>query len=295
MTTVSDTSPVPSPRRPGLPARLAVPSRRRGPMPVAIAILILAAVVALHVFAWEKTDFSLGLLVSGWHGMVDFVRDALPPNLSWSSPVQGHPDGVVRPAIGYCLVTLSMGVLGTTLSVPFALLLAVLGSRTTQRSAVVYQVARTIMSFFRAVPNFVWALVFVTAVGLGTFPGVLAILVHNIGVMGKLWSEAMEEVDDGPLEALRSAGASHTQSAAHVVMPSVLAQFVSLFLYRIDVNVRDSVVLGIVGAGGIGFYLTQAIQSFDFDVMSTYILLMLVMVIAVDLLSAGLRRLLARA
>lgn len=294
MTSLSDTSALPGPPRSDAPMRLAVPPRRYGPVPVAVGVVILAAVVALHVFAWKKTDFSLHELVTGWHGMVSFVGDALPPNLTWSHAVRGHPDGVVKPAIGYCLVTLSMGLLGTTLSVPFALVLAILGSRTTQRNAIVYQVARTIMSFFRAVPNFVWALVFVTAVGLGTFPGVLAILVHNIGVMGKLWSEAMEEVDEGPLEALRSAGASNAQTASQVVMPSVLPQFVSLFLYRIDVNVRDSVVLGIVGAGGIGFYLTQAIQTFDFDIMTTYILLMLIMVIAVDLLSAALRKLLAR-
>lgn len=268
-------------------ARLAVPPRRWRTSSVVATVVILAAVVALHVYAWRKTDFSLGELVTGWHGMVDFLGDAFPPDLSW--------DEIVHPAIGYCLVTLSMGILGTTLSVPFALVLALLGARTTQRNAIVYQVARGILSLFRAVPNFVWALVFVTAVGLGSFPGVLAILVHNIGVMGKLWSEAMEEVDQGPVEALRSAGANSLQTATHVVLPSVVPQFVSLFLYRIDVNVRDSVMLGIVGAGGIGFYLTQAIQEFNFDVMMTYILMVLVMVIAVDLLSAALRRRLADA
>lgn len=268
-------------------ARLAVPPRRWRTSSVVATVVILGAVVALHVYAWRKTDFSLGELVTGWHGMVDFLGDAFPPDLSW--------DGIVHPAIGYCLVTLSMGILGTTLSVPFALVLALLGARTTQRNAIVYQVARGILSLFRAVPNFVWALVFVTAVGLGSFPGVLAILVHNIGVMGKLWSEAMEEVDQGPVEALRSAGANSLQTATHVVLPSVVPQFVSLFLYRIDVNVRDSVMLGIVGAGGIGFYLTQAIQEFNFDVMMTYILMVLVMVIAVDLLSAALRRRLADA
>ena len=264
------------------PARLPVPRRRRRTSSMVVTALVVAVIVAIHAYAWHKTEFSLGELVTGWHGMVDFVGDAFPPNLDW--------DEIVHPAIGYCLVTLSMGILGTTFSVPFALFLALFGSRTTQRNALVYQTARAILSLFRAVPNFVWALVFVTAVGLGSFPGVLAILVHNIGVMGKLWSEAMEEVDEGPVEALRTAGASNVQTATHVVLPSVVPQFVSLFLYRIDVNVRDSVMLGIVGAGGIGFYLTQAIQEFNFDVMMTYILMVLVMVIAVDLLSAALRR-----
>jgi phosphonate transport system permease protein len=122
-------------------------------------------------------------------------------------------------------------------------------------------------------------------VGLGAFPGVLAIITHNMGVMGKLWSEAMEETDQGPLEALRSAGASSAQTATHAVLPSVIPQFTSLFLYRVDVNVRDSLTLGVVGAGGIGFVLTQ-----EFNVMMTYVLMVMVMVIALDLLSAWLRR-----
>jgi phosphonate transport system permease protein len=267
--------------------RLAVPRRHRRTSSVVVTALIVVGLVALHVWAWRKTDFSLGELVTGWHGMVEFIGEALPPNLSWNQ--------IVKPGIGYCGVTLAMGILGTTLSVPFALVLAVLGARTTQRNPIVYQSSRAVLSFFRAVPNFVWALIFVTAVGLGSFPGVLAILVHNIGVMGKLWSEAMEEVDEGPVEALRSAGASNVQTANQVVLPSALPQFVSLFLYRIDVNVRDSVMLGIVGAGGIGFYLTQAIQEFNFDVMMTYILMVLVMVVAVDLLSGALRKRLSRA
>lgn len=264
-------------------ARLAVPPRRWRTSSVVATVVILAAVVALHVYAWRKTDFSLGELVTGWHGMVDFLGDAFPPDLSW--------DEIVHPAIGYCLVTLSMGILGTTLSVPFALVLALLGARTTQRNAIVYQVARGILSLFRAVPNFVWALVFVTAVGLGSFPGVLAILVHNIGVMGKLWSEAMEEVDQGPVEALRSAGANSLQTATHVVLPSVVPQFVSLFLYRIDVNVRDSVMLGIVGAGGIGFYLTQASSLMKLHgEVTTLVIMVFVVVLVVEALATWLRR-----
>jgi phosphonate transport system permease protein len=182
-----------------------------------------------------------------------------------------------------------MGLLGTTLSIPFALLLALLGARTTSKNVVVYQLARGLMSFFRSVPTFIWGLIYVTAVGLGAFPGVLAIITHNVGVMGKLWSEAMEETDLGPVEALQSAGASSAQTATHAVLPSVIPQFTSLFLYRVDVNVRDSLVLGVVGAGGIGFVLTQAIQEFQFNVMMTYVLMVMVMVIALDLLSAWLR------
>ena len=283
MSTTADT-------RPG--RRLPVPPRPRTVGSLVTTAVVIAVVVGLHVVAVHETQFSLPELASGWRGIWQFLfgskgtatikasAGALPPDLSWH---------IVGPGLSQCLVTFSMGLLGTTFSIPFALLLALLGARTTSRNVVVYQLARALMSFFRAVPSLVWGLIYVTAVGLGAFPGVLAIITHNMGVMGKLWSEAMEETDQGPVEALRSAGASSAQTATHVVLPSVIRQFTSLFLYRVDVNVRDSLTLGIVGAGGIGFYITQAIQSFQFNVMMTYVLMVLVMVIALDLLSAWLR------
>jgi len=266
--------------------RLPVPPRRRTVGSLVTTAIVLAVVVGLHVVAVRTTQFSLTELISGWHGIWVFLfgdqktAGALPPDLSWK---------IIGPALYQCVVTFSMGLLGTTFSIPFALFLALLGSRTTSKNVVVYQLARGLMSFLRSVPALVWGLIYVTAVGLGPFPGVLAIITHNTGVMGKLWSEAMEETDQGPVEALRSAGASSAQTATHVVLPSVIRQFTSLFLYRVDVNVRDSLTLGIVGAGGIGFYITQAIQSFQFNVMMTYVLMVLVMVIALDLLSAWLR------
>jgi phosphonate transport system permease protein len=271
--------------------RLPVPPRRRSAGSLAVMAVVLAVVVGLHVVAVRQTQFSLTELAAGWHGMWSFLfgapktAGALPPDLHWK---------IVRPALGQCVLTFSMGLLGTTFSVPFALILALLGSRTTSKNVIVYQFARGLMSFLRAVPSYIWGLIFVTAVGLGPFPGVLAIITHNMGVMGKLWSEAMEETDQGPVEALRSAGASPAQTATHAVLPAVIPQFTSLFLYRVDVNVRDSLVLGFVGAGGIGFYITQAIQSFQFNVMMTYVLMVLVMIIGLDLLSAWLRARIAR-
>jgi len=214
--------------------------------------------------------------------MASFLGEAIPPDLDWEK--------VVRPGIDGCLVTLAIGLLGTTLSVPFSLAFAMLGARTTSRNLVVYQAARAIMSFFRAVPDVVFALVFVTAVGLGPFAGVLALICHNTGVMGKFWSEANEEIDQGPVEAPRVSGASSAQVAAHVVIPSVVPQCVGLLLYRFDVNVRSSLVLGLVGAGGVGFLINQAIQLFRFDEMMTYILMVLVLIVIVDLLRVTIRR-----
>jgi phosphonate transport system permease protein len=259
------------------PPRTALRSRRA----VFIALAI-AALVALHALAWSKTEFSPHALVHGWHGMTDFVSQAVPPDLAWST--------VVHPGLDAALVTLCIGLLGTTFSIPFAMLLAVLGARTTAPNVGVYQASRSLMSFLRAVPDVVFALIFVTAVGLGPFPGVLALIVHNTGVMGKLWSEAIEETDLGPVDALRTNGAGGVQVVSHAVLPAVVPQLVGLFLYRFDVNVRASLVLGLVGAGGIGFLINQSIQLFRFDQMLTYILIVLVLIVAVDQLSALVRR-----
>jgi phosphonate transport system permease protein len=256
----------------------------RSPRGLATAAIVVA-VVAVHVLAWRGTEFSFAALVEGWRGMADFIGEAIPPDLNWSE--------VLRPAIEASLITFYIGLLGTTLSIPFALGFAVLGAHTTAPSAAVYQAVRALLSFLRAVPDVVFALIFVTAVGLGPFPGVLALVFHNVGVMGKLWSEAIEEIDPGPVDALRVAGARRSQVVANAVVPAVVPQFVGLFLYRLDVNVRASLVLGLVGAGGIGFLINESIKLFRFDVMLTYILVVLVMVVIVDQLSAAIRRRLA--
>ncbi|WP_436494746.1 phosphonate ABC transporter, permease protein PhnE [Actinokineospora sp. HUAS TT18] len=255
------------------------PPRRAKPSVLVTAIV--ACLVVVHVLAWQETEFSPGALVQGWRGMADFLSEALPPDLRWK---------VLGPSIEAALVTLYIGLLGTTLSIPFALVLAFLASKATTRSTTVYQAARSILSFLRSVPDVVFALIFVTAVGLGPFAGVLALIFHNTGVMGKLWAEAMEETDLGPRDALKINGASGLQVATNAVFPTVLPQFVGLLLYRFDVNVRSSLVLGLVGAGGIGFLINQSIKLFRFDQMVTHILVVLVLVVAVDQLSAVVRR-----
>lgn len=261
------------------PAALAPPAHRR---PSARWLAALAVVVAMHVVAFEQTEISVSVLVQGYRGMLDFIGSALPPDLSWSD--------TVLPGLRAAAVTFSIGLMGTTLSLPGSLLLAVLGSRTTAFGQVSHQAARTVMSTLRAIPDVVFALVFVTAVGLGPFAGVLALVCHGTGVMAKLWSEAMDEVDPGAVEALQTTGASRLQVLQHAILPTVAPTFVGLVLYRLDNNVRTSLVLGLVGAGGIGFLINQSIQLFRFDQMLSYILIVLVLVVAVDLLSGLVRR-----
>lgn len=264
-------------------ARQPVPPKPPRVRAQALGWLVAALVVTSHVVAWNATDISVGALVEGWQGMANFFAEAVPPDLS--SDVLGE-------SVSAAAVTFWIGLLGTTFSIPASLVLALLAARGTAPAGWVYQAARGLLSFLRAVPDVVFALIFVTAVGLGPFPGVLALVCHNIGVMGKLWAEALEDADSGPAQVLRSAGAGRIQVAAHALLPTVVPQLVGLLLYRFDVNVRSSLVLGLVGAGGIGFLINQSIQLFQFDQMLTHILVVLVLIIAVDQLSALVRRLL---
>jgi phosphonate transport system permease protein len=247
--------------------------------------VVAAVLLGAHVLAWQGTGFSLTALAGGWEGMARFVGEAFPPDLDWAT--------VVAPGLQATLVTLWIGLLGTTLSIPASLLLAVLAARNSTPGSVWYQGARWVLSFFRAVPDVVFALIFVTAVGLGPFAGVLALVVHNTGVMGKLWAEAMEEADPAPADALRTTGAGRLQVVQHAQLPAVLPQFLGLLLYRFDVNVRSSLVLGLVGAGGIGFLINKSIKMFRFDEMLTYILMVLLLVWVVDRFSSWARARLA--
>lgn len=284
--TVPDTVPEAGGSAPGDTRRVAVPPRAGILRRRLTWAAIVAVLVAAHVVAFAQTEVSVGTLISGWHGMTSFLADALPPDLTW--------DTVVQPGIAATLTTFWIALAGTTLSIPLALAFAVLGARNTTPNSWVHQAARSVMSFLRAVPDIVFALVFVTAVGLGPFPGVLAILLHNAGVMGKLWAESIEEMDAGPLTALRSTGAPRLLVVVHGVLPTVVPQLAGLLMYRLDVNVRSSLVLGLVGAGGIGFEINKSIKLFQFDQMATYIGLVLVLIIAVDLLSSAVRKRLAR-
>lgn len=264
---------------------LPVPKDPRRSSRARLATAGIAVLAALHIAALQSTGFEPALLIDGAQGMGRFIAEAFPPDLDWEQ--------VLKPSLEATLVTLWIGLLGTTLSVPTALLLAAFASETITPHPLAYQAARAVLSFFRAVPDVVFALIFVTAVGLGPFAGVLALICHNTGVMGKLWAEAMEETEQGPVQALASAGASRLQQTFHASIPLVLPQLVGLLLYRFDVNVRSSLVLGLVGAGGVGLLINQSIKSFQFDQMLTHIIVVLVLIVIVDQASALIRRRLA--
>jgi phosphonate transport system permease protein len=136
----------------------------------------------------------------------------------------------------------------------------------------------------------VWALLFVSAVGLGAFPGVLALSVHSIGMLGRLFAEVIEDIDMGPVEALSLTGAGRIAVFTHAVVPGVAPSLLGIALYRLDENIRASIVLGFVGAGGIGFQLLSAMNLFQYRDVSFYLIVNFALVIAVERASAALRK-----
>jgi phosphonate transport system permease protein len=236
---------------------------------VAVALLGQASVVAKA----HPED-----LITGVGGMADILRRAFPPDISR-----------LGPALGGVLETFDIALLGTFAAVILSIPLAVLAAENVTPSRGLYLFARGIIAVTRAVPDLVWALLFVTAVGLGPFPGVLALSVHSIGMLGRLFAETIEDIDMGPVQALTITGASPVQIVTHAIFPGLMPSLVGISLYRFDENVRSSLVLGFVGAGGIGFLILTAMNLFQYRQVATLLILTYVLVMMVERLSAAIR------
>jgi phosphonate transport system permease protein len=243
-------------------------------MRFALLMLVLAILVqSVFVVHARPQD-----LITGVDGMADIIRRAMPPDFS------KLPD-----EIWPTLETIDIAIFGTLAGVILAAPLAVLAAANVTPSRALYYISRGIIGFTRAVPDLVWALLFVTAVGLGPFPGALALSVHSIGMLGRLFAEVIEQMDMAPVEALSLTGARRMQVFTHSVVPSVLPSLLGISLYRLDENIRSSLVLGFVGAGGIGFQLLTAMNLFQYQEVSLLLIIIFVVVIAAERLSAVLR------
>ncbi len=169
--------------------------------------------------------------------------------------------------------------------IPFAIL-----SSSNVAPAWVVQPVRRLMDASRAINEIVFALLFVVAVGLGPLAGVLAIFVHNLGIIAKLFSETVEAIDPRPVEGIKATGASRLQEVIYGVVPQVLPLWSSISLYRFETNVRSATVLGIVGAGGIGHSLYENIRSFQYDATAAIMIIVVATVMLIDIFSQQLRR-----
>ncbi|MGH7323693.1 MAG: phosphonate ABC transporter, permease protein PhnE [Candidatus Rokuibacteriota bacterium] len=275
-------------------ARLAaIPAPRWGPG------LTAAGVVALVIWSYHGTRVDVATLLSGeaLGQIAAYVSKLFPPDLS---------PRALRDALDGAVETFAISLIGSVLSVCVAFPLALTATRTILYRGILYEgqrlgpgdravrlavyaVAKSVLAVLRTVPEIVWALIFVFIVGLGPFPGVLALGVHTGGVLGKLFGEVLEDVDPRPLEALQSTGASRLGIVLYGILPQALPQFASYALYRWEVNIRAAAIMGFVGAGGLGQRIHFAISLFHEQQLLTLILAVYLMVTLVDALSAWLR------
>lgn len=241
-------------------------------------LLTWGVLLALLAGSWQGADMRpLDLLRDGGN-MGDYARGFFPPDFTdW------------RHSVSELVVTLQIALWGTALaivcSVPLALLAA--GNLTPWW---VHQPVRRLLDACRAINEMVFALLFVVAVGLGPFAGVLALWIHTTGTLAKLYSEVVEAIDPGPVEGIRATGAHPLAEIAYGVIPQVLPLWISYALYRFEANVRSASVVGMVGAGGIGMVLWDVIRSFDYGRTAGVLLMLVVCVSLIDVLSAWLRR-----
>ncbi len=189
--------------------------------------------------------------------------------------------------------TVLLALMGTAFGIAISIPLSFFGARNLMQGSVpgqvAYYVVRTIFNVGRSIEILILAVIMAVVVGIGPFAGVMAIVLHSIGAMGKLYSEALESIDPGPIEAVTATGASRFQTILYAVVPQVIPQFLAFTMYRWDTNVRMSTVIGLVGGGGIGFLLIQYINLLQWSQAATAIWLIAIVVMAMDYASAYVR------
>jgi phosphonate transport system permease protein len=232
----------------------------------------------LLIWAWEGADMRPLALFKDSANMAVFARDFFPPNFQdW------------RVYLQEMIITVHIALWGTVLAVICAIPCGLLSAENLVPFWV-YQPMRRVMDACRAINEMVFAMLFIVAVGLGPFAGVMALWVHTTGVLAKLFAEAVEAIDPRPMEGVRATGANPVEEILYGVIPQVLPLWISYTLYRFESNVRSASVVGMVGAGGIGVILHEVIRGFDYAETSAVLLIIIVSVTLIDLFSARIRQ-----
>ncbi len=185
--------------------------------------------------------------------------------------------------------TIEIAFLGTFIAIVLSIPLGLFSARNLAPNYFVYLICKTIVIFFRAIPEFIIAMILVIAIGFGAMPGVLALGLHTMGFLAKFYAEDIEHINKGPIDALKSSGATKSQIISFGVIPQILPSFVANNLYILDRNVRMATMLGIVGAGGIGYELQSSFRMFEYERVSAIIILIFVTIFIIDHFSAFIR------
>ncbi|MEM9683374.1 MAG: phosphonate ABC transporter, permease protein PhnE [Pseudomonadota bacterium] len=253
-------------------------------------ILFLVIFAAVFAFSVVVGEVSLKTLIEGLPGLFNYISDTIPAIPS-DNIVGGIREWFWAFPKWLALLwdTIIIAFLGTLLGTVGALFFCFAGSRNLMSSPTVYFVTRRLTEIARAVPELVYAMIFVFAFGLGPLPGVLAIMVHSAGALGKLFSEVNENIDMGPVEGVRAAGGNWFQIIRLAVLPQVLPNYLSYALLRFEINVRSAAVIGFVGAGGIGQELMFVIRQFVYTDVSAIVLMIIATVALIDMSCEKLR------
>ena len=187
------------------------------------------------------------------------------------------------------LETIEIAILGTFLAIVISIPIALFSARNLAPNFFIFLIARTITIFFRAIPEFIMAMILVIAIGFGAMPGVLALGFHTMGFLAKFYAEDIEHVNKGPIEALKSSGASKRQVIAFAIIPQIIPSFIANNLYILDRNVRMATMLGIVGAGGIGYELQSSFRMFEYQRVSAIIIIIFITIFLIDHISSFIR------
>ena len=234
--------------------------------------------IALLAWSWRGADMRPLDLIRDAGNMAEYGKSFFPPDFTdW------------RLYVSEMVITLHIAIWGTVLAVVCAIPCGLLCAGNVA-PAWIHQPMRRLMDAARAINEIVFAMLFVVAVGLGPFAGVLAIFVHTTGVLAKLFSEAVEAIDPQPVEGIRSTGAYPLEEVVFGVIPQVLPLWISYSLYRFESNVRSAAVVGMVGAGGIGVVLWEIIRSFQYSQTCAVMLIIVATVSLIDLVSARVRK-----
>jgi phosphonate transport system permease protein len=231
---------------------------------------------------WVITEVNVGSFLTQFGKAWDIIRGLM------------HPAGsILDQGLVLLVQTVFLAFMATAFAIPIAFVIAFLAARNLTRATawtrLTYTVARTVMNFVRAVEPLVWALIFISWVGIGPFAGVLALWVASIASLVKLYSEAIESIDSGPMDAVAATGASTLQVLRYGVVPQVIPPFLSFTIYRWDINVRMSTIIGFVGGGGIGYILKPRVDLGEWGEVGTLVLLIAGTVWLMDMISAKIR------
>lgn len=259
------------------PAEIRNPTRFSMPSPISAVTFV----CFIGFFAWSLAGagISISALVLGLPNMVSISAEMIPPATDRFMPM-----------LKAVLTTFQMAIVGTVIGLIISLPLAVLSARNHTPNKIVRSLVRGLVSFMRTVPDLAWALFFVASVGLGPFAGTLTLIVDTVGFCGRFFAEAMEEVDPGPPEAMAAIGAGPIDIIACTTLPMAMPSLINTSLFALEKAVRSSVVLGLVGAGGIGAELATSMEMFRYDQAATIILMIFVLVIGVENFSSRARQ-----